>query len=428
MIQIDPVNITVQGGMDFSLPKMVHVKQHFSEKKIDDIPAVVRSELQKLDAISLVGKRIAITAGSRRIANLPTIIRETVRYLKNRGAIPFIVPAMGSHGKATAEGQAELLDSLDINEKSVEAPIMSSMETIPLGSLANGYVVHCDENAFHADGIIVCARIKPHTSIRGLVESGLCKMMVVGLGKHKGATSFHRQGYHNLARILPEGGKMFLDKAPILCGLAIVENAFDNTALIEVVMKEQFIEREAELLLYAKSLMPRFLLDEIDVLVTDRFGKDVSGAGMDPNITGRTITPLPMDAPVRIGTIVALDLTEASHGNATGIGGAEFTTRRVIRKIDFDSMYTNVLTSGAVIAAQLPVIMNDDEHAVRAAIRSAPKDSLDHVKVVRILDTLHMGDILVSENYLDYLSTRNDVEIIEEGLDWNFIEGRLMSF
>lgn len=420
MLSFDPVTVTVQGGMDFMLPKMMRVRQHFSSQKITDIETTVRAEMQKLNKVDLTGKRIAVTAGSRKISNLPAILRVIVAYLKERGAHPFIVPAMGSHGRALAEGQTEMLDRLGINENTVGAPVISSMDTVALGTISGGYTVYCDKNAFSADGIIVCGRIKPHTSIRGKVESGLCKMMVVGLGKHRGAASFHKQGYHNLAQILPEGGQLFLEKAPILCGFAIIENAYDETAHLELVPREGFIEREAELLSFAKSLMSRFLLDEIDVLVVDQFGKDVSGAGMDPNITGRTITPLPMAAPVRIGSIVVLDITEASHGNATGIGGAEFTTRRVVKKIDFESMYTNVLTSGAVIAAQLPVIMNNDEEAVRTAIRIAPRNKIESVKVVRIVDTLHMGEILVSENYKEYLHGIPDVEIIEEGIDWSF--------
>ena len=427
-MEFDTIPICVQGGMDFPLPPLMRVKQKFSADRVENIGQTVRRELKKLDGVELFGKRIAITAGSRRIANLPEILRETVCYLRSKGAEPFIVPAMGSHAGATAAGQADFLRGLGLGEKELGAPIVSEMETVPLGTLAGGYTVYCDKNAFGADGIIVCGRIKPHTSIRGKVESGLCKMMVVGLGKHCGATSFHRQGYFNLAEILPAGGALFLEKAPVLCGLGIVENAYDQTARIEVIPPERLIEREEQLLNLARSLMPRFLLDEIDVLVVDQLGKDISGAGMDPNITGRTITPLPMEAPVRIGSIVALHLTKVSHGNATGIGGAEFTTKQFIREIDFGQTYTNVLTSGAVIAAQLPLILKNDEEAIRAALRCAPRPGIDEVKTVRILDTLHMGEILVSENYLPYLNAKqpDTVQILERGLPWKFNEGRLI--
>lgn len=288
------------------------------------------------------------------------------------------------------------------------------MDVVKIGEILCGYPIYCDRKAMEADGIVVCGRIKPHTSIKGTVESGLCKMMVVGLGKHSGATCFHRQGYHKLAELLPRGAKLFLEKANILFGLGIIENAFDSTLRVEAITPEGIIEREVELLEEAKQNMPQFLLDEIDVLIIQRIGKDISGAGMDPNITGRTITPLSMKVPIPIKCIVALDITDASKGNATGIGGVDITTRHLIKKIDFKAMYTNVMTSGALAAAKLPIILNSDEEAIRAAIRCAPREKIEDVKIVYIQDTLHMTEIDISNNYFPLLSNNNNLEFVGE--------------
>lgn len=421
------IQFSIQGGLDFSLPKMLKVRQKFSQTKLDDIAKATRQTIEALRLRDLTGKRIAITAGSRKIANLVEILHTTVGYLRELGANPYIVPAMGSHGGATAEGQLQLLADLGITERSVNAPIVSSMNAVQIGVLAGGCPVFCDQAAAAADGIVVCGRIKPHTSIKGELESGLCKMMVVGLGKHQGATCFHRQGYHKLAEILPESGNVFLNNTKILFGLGIVENAFDHTLKIEAVLPQNLIETEAALLEYAKQNMPRFLLDEIDVLIVDQIGKDISGAGMDPNITGRAVTPLPVKTPARIKNIVVLDITDASHGNATGIGGADITTKQVIDKIDFNSMYTNVMTSGALIAAKLPVILNNDKEAIGVALRCTPREHIADVKVVRIKDTLHLTDIEVSENYLPQIAADNRFELLMPGASFQFDRlGRLL--
>lgn len=422
-MNINHIKYTVQNGIDFVLPEMVRIRQNFDCSCVDNISLETRAALSRVRLPDLSGKRIAITAGSRKIANLVEILRTTGHYLRQKGALPFVVPAMGSHGGATAAGQIEILQGLGITEKTVEMSIISDMTVEQIGRLDSGFNVYCCKTALEADGIIVCGRIKPHTSISGVVGSGLCKMMVVGLGKHKGASSFHRQGYHKLANILPEAGKVFLESKKIICGLGIVENAFDQTALIEAIPPESLIEREGQLLKIARNRMPRFLVDEIDVLVVDQFGKDISGGGLDTNITGRSITPLPMQSPVPIKTIVALDLTSPSHGNATGIGGVDITTLRVLEQVDFCSTYTNVMTSGALIAAKIPVLLNNDEEAVKVAIRCAPRENLEDVKVVRIRDTLHMTEIAVSTNYLPMLRQQNDVEILSP-VPWTFDENR----
>lgn len=411
-MKFEPVHFSMQGNQEDTIPYMMHVRQNFSEKCLEDPAEEVFRALSALKPGRLDGKRIAVTAGSRRIANLPVILRAAGDFLKGLGALPFIVPAMGSHGGATAEGQLDMLARLGITQESTGMPILSDMQATPIGTLESGCRIYCSRTALQADGIVVCGRIKPHTSIQSRVESGLCKMMVVGLGKHAGAASFHRQGYPKLAQTLLEGGELFLKNAPILCGLGIVENAFDQTLCIRAVPPETLIEQEAELLALAKENMPRFLLDEIDVLVVDQIGKDVSGGGMDPNITGRSISPAPAKRSIPIHSIVVLDLTDASHGNATGIGGADITTRRLAEKIDLNATYTNVLTSGALMAARLPVILNNDKQAIQAAVCCIPRESPRDVKVVRIKDTLHMTEIQVSANYFPFLSTEKRIQIL----------------
>ena len=396
----EKVSIHLQGDLSFPLPPLHRVLQEFDQSQLSapEKEASTRDALSFLKTENLSGKTIGITAGSRKIQNLEHILKTAVCILKDAGATPIIIPAMGSHGNATAEGQAKLLESLGITETALGAKIVSSMDTEQIGQIKD-WPVFCSKTALQCDGIIVCGRIKPHTSIRGYVESGLSKMMVVGLGKHLGATMFHRQGYQNMASLLPKGARIFLDRLPVLCGLGIIENAYDQTALIEYVPIDHFIDQEHCLLEAARQKMPRFLLDEIDVLIVRQLGKEISGGGMDPNITGRSITPLPMTAPTPILTIVALNLTEASHGNATGIGGADIIPRHLLDTVDLESTYTNVLTSGALTAAKLPIVLPDDEAAIRTALSCAPRKHIDDVKIVYIQDTLHLGELWVSENY-----------------------------
>ncbi len=406
------VSFTIQNGLDFPLPNMVRIQQHFNDTRIDDPEKAVIEALSGIHLPNLQGKRVGITAGSRRLDNLPIILGAMARFLRSRGAYPFVIPAMGSHGGACAEGQSQLLADLGITEKTVDMPIISNMEVEAVGSYNDGAPIVCSKTARDADYVIVCARVKAHTSIKGNVESGLCKMLTVGLGKHIGAANFHRHGYDRLAEILPDAAAIQIKNLRVLCGVALVENAYDQTMRIEAISPEQIISREAELLKLSKKNMPHFLLDDIDVLVIDRMGKDISGAGMDPNITGRAITPLPMKAQTPIRTIVALHLTEASHGNATGIGGADITTRRVVDSIDLNATYTNAFTSGALAAVKIPVVLDNDESAIRVAIRCTPRESLSDVKIVHIQDTLHLGEIDISENYLQKLQGRPDIRVV----------------
>lgn len=426
-MKFGPIHYAVQKDLSKADPRMYRVRQQFSSANSPDPGLEVRRSLSALRWPDLTGRRIGITAGSRRIANLPAVLASIGGFLRERGARPFIIPAMGSHGGGTAEGQTALLANLGITEETVGMPIVSSMDTRVIGTLDDGLPIYCSATALEADGIVVCGRIKPHTSIRGRVESGLFKMMVVGLGKHRGAAAFHQRGYPALAQTLLKAGPLFLDRLPVLCGVGIVENAFDDTLLVEAIPAHRILERESQLLELARENMPRFLLDEIDVLVVDRIGKDISGAGMDPNITGRAISPLPIKVKVPVRLITVLGITPASHGNATGIGGADLTTCGVVESIDWTAMYTNAFTSGALSGSKIPVTVNDDREAVRMAICCTPRPDVRDVKVVHIQDTLHMTEIRVSENYLPGLAGCPDIQVLDQGHPFVFDEtGKLV--
>jgi len=406
---------------DISIPHMVKVRQHFHAPEITDIPEAVRQALKQAEVLARImpGDRVAIAVGSRGVAEIPTIAREVVRAVKLAGGTPFIVPAMGSHGGATAAGQKEVLEALGVTEAFVEAPIRSSMEVVEVGRLGNGLPIYTDQLAFQADKIIVVNRIKPHTAFRGPVESGLLKMITIGLGKQKGAEAAHAYGFQYMAEHVLEMAKAVLQKAPIIFGLASIENAYDRPAHIEAIPAEQLIAREPALLLEAKALMPRILFSPIDVLVVDEIGKDISGDGMDPNITGRFATPYATGG-VEAARTVVLGLTEKTHGNANGIGLADITTRKVYEAIEWEKGYANALTSTVVNTVKLPMWLDTGELAVKAAIKTCNAINLKTIRMVRIANTLHVKDIWISESMLQEARERTDIEILSEPMCMNF--------
>jgi hypothetical protein len=312
-------------------PKMVKVKQHFTGPQVMDIEAEIANQLLQVDLSQKIrpGMKVAVTAGSRGVANIPTIIRTVVRELKKLGAVPSIIPTMGSHGGATAEGQVEVLHSLGITEHFCEAPIVSSMDVVQVAETSDGMPVFVDKNAWEMDAVLLIGRVKVHTDFKSPIhiESGLMKMASIGMGKHKQALLVHSYGVHGIRDIMPEVAKVVLEKVNILCGLAIVENAFEQTALIEAIAADKIQEREGELLKISASLMPKLPTEDIDVLLVDEIGKNYSGTGMDTNIIGR-IRILGVEEPhsPRIRYVIASDLSEESHGNALGIGLADLTT------------------------------------------------------------------------------------------------------
>ena len=386
------------------IPDMFRAEQAFDKSHIEpaEIPSIVRKELSRPEIADTIrpGMSIAITAGSRGVANVDTITRAIVDFCKERGAEPFIVPAMGSHGGATAEGQALLLTGYGITPESMGCPVRSSMETVLLGYSEFGKPVYQDKNAHEADGIIVSCRIKPHNAFRGTYESGICKMMVVGLGKQKGAESVHSDGLGNMARNLPANARVVLENSNILFAIPTIENAYDETALIEAVPKDRIMKREPELLQFAFKNMPSILVGEADVLIVDSMGKNYSGTGVDPNISGTWSTEFGKGG-LKVKRTCFLDLTDCSHGNANGMGLADFITKRMFDKLDPEMIYPNCFTSTVIRSGMMPPVVATDKEAIQACILTANQIDKKRPRIVRIKNTLHVGRIMLSEVYYE---------------------------
>ena len=411
------------------LPRMVRVQQTFPAPRVNDVAETLRIELDKSGVLRRIkpGMKIAIAVGSRGVAEIPTIVRITVDALKQQGALPFIVPAMGSHGGATAEGQREVLANLGVTENSADCEIISSMEVVEIGRLNNGLPVYIDKYAYEADGIVVINRIKPHTAFRGVSESGLVKMITIGLGKQKGAESCHAYSFRYMGEHILAMAAISLARTSILFGVGTVENAYDQVAKIAVVPAEDILAADSQLLKEAKANMAKILFPQIDALVIDQIGKDISGDGMDPNITGRYPTPYASGGP-EVSKIVVLDLTDKTHGNGNGMGTADFATRRLVGKVNFPMTYANGLTSTVVGPTHMPTVLESDYDAIRAAIKTCNARDLAKAKVVRIKNTLKLDEIMISESLLDLAKQTEGVTIIGEPEELQFDgEGNLLT-
>lgn len=412
---------------DVKIPKMFHARQTFPREKIepDQIPAVVEAQLGQPQFASKIkpGMRIAITAGSRGIRNVDIITKAIVDFVKSRGGSPFIVPAMGSHGGATAEGQKEILAGYGITETSMGCPIQSSMEVVELGYSSLGRRVVMDKNAYESDGIIISCRLKPHNAFRGTHESGPCKMMTVGLGKQAGAEVVHSDGMGKIARNIPTMAAVVLEKAPILFAIPCIENAYDETCRLEAILPENILEREAELLTYAFSQMPSLIVEEGDVLIVDKIGKNFSGTGVDPNITGTFSTEYATGG-IKVQRTCFLNLSEESHGNALGCGLASAITKKIFDQMDIEQMYPNCITSTVLASARIPCVLATDQEAIQLCIRTCNGLEGKDVRVVRIANSLHIADIMLSEAYYeDVVSERYEgLEALDEPTELEFDE------
>lgn len=397
---------------DVALPKMALVKQSFPNEKVKDIPNAIKTALQRpgtLDRIQ-AGQKVAIAVGSRGINNLPLIVKQVVTEIRSRGAEPIIIPSMGSHGGATSEGQREMLLGLGITPEEVGAEIQSSMGVLKVGVLPDGLPVYISTDAMAADAIVLVNRIKPHTAFRGSIESGLVKMLTIGLGKQKGAEACHAHSFKHMARHIIEMGSMLLEKTPVAFGLGVVENAYDQIHSIFAIPAERLLDEEPEWLVLAKKLIPSLPVKQLDVLVIDEIGKDISGDGMDPNITGRYPTPYAHGGPA-VSKMVLLDLTERSHGNANGIGTADIVARRLVEKMITEQTYPNALTSTVTGPVQIPLTLETDYDVIRAAVKTSNALDLSKVRLVRIKNTLHLCEFLASESVIQELATQGKYEI-----------------
>jgi hypothetical protein len=406
-------------------PKVVKIRQHFEEHKIENIEEVVHHEITKEKIAETVkpGMKIAITAGSRGIANIARIIRATANELKKLGAEPFIVPSMGSHGGATPKGQVEVLNSLGITEEYCEIPIHSSMEVVQIDVSEDGIPVYMDKYAYESDGVIVMGRIKAHTDFKADIESGIIKMASIGLGKHKQAQAIHTYGVRGIRDLMKNVGKKVIQSEKVIFGVGIIEDAYENTAIIEAVPKDLIVEREQHLLLESKKMMPSLPVEHIDILYVDEIGKNFSGTGMDTNIIGRirihgVIEP---EFP-KVKYLIAGDLSEPSHGNALGIGLADLTTERLFKKINFQAMNENVITSTFLARASVPIVMKNDQEALKAAMRANWGVEEENTRFIRIPNTLEINELIVSEALLPELEKNARIEIIGDVYEMDFDE------
>ena len=406
---------------DVPLPRFVKVRQRFSTEQIRDIPAAIFQELSRPEISGKLkpGKRVCLTCGSRGIDNNAAIIRSVAEFCKEKGAIPFAIPAMGSHGGATAEGQKEMLRSLGITEETIGCPIYSSMETALIGMTDEGHPVRVDKYAAESDGIIVINRIKPHTSFRGNYESGLMKMMAIGLGKQKGAEVCHAAGFPMMHHMVPMFGKAILKYTPVLFGLGIIENAFDKTARIYALTPTEIITKEPVLLKEAFSLMPSLGFTECDVLVVDQIGKNISGCGMDPNITGVFATP-GMTGGIKAQRRCILSLTPQTHGNGYGMGAADCITRRLFDQLDLSAIYPNSITSTSLGFSKIPLIMETDKEALQLCIRTCNGIKAENARIIRIRDTLSLSEFEISENLIPAMP--ENMQVISEPYQLPFKE------
>ncbi len=397
-------------------PEMYSVRQTIETPAVENIGQTVTTELARLGLAERIkpGDRIAVTAGSRGINHIDQILKKVIDVLKTLRADPFIVPAMGSHGGGTAQGQVDILNSLNISETSMGVPVRSSMAVVEIGTSSNGFPVLVDKHAAEADGIVVINRIKPHTEFEGPIESGLMKMMAIGLGNHAGCFQVHRQTVnYGYSTVIPEIGSMILDRLPVLFGLGIVENLYDETASIRACLPDQFHETESRLLSKAKQYMARIPFDEIDILIVDEMGKNISGTGMDTNVIGR-IMFIGEKEPVSpsITRIVVLGLTPESHGNAVGIGLADLTTRHVIDRLDTRALATNALAAMTPEKARIPVGLPTDRDAVDAAFQTIGAVDPARARVIHIKNTLEMGTFHASRAFKDEVVARKDLKQI----------------
>ena len=415
MITENHINVTFGNLLDnICIPQMYRVRQKFSDKRVNNVCEAVRRELEALFLEkNLSGLSIAVTAGSRGISHTREIMEEIIHFFQDKGAHPFVIPAVGSHGGGTSQGQLELLEHFGLTPSSLGVPFQAEMDTIPIGALSNGTPVYFSKAASQADGIFIWNKVKPHADFKAEHESGLVKMLAIGLGKHRGCASLHRLGFENFSWALPEAAALILKSQKILGGLAIVENPYDEPFHVEAVSPEHLLARDAELLKLAKANMPSLGVKDIDVLVIDEIGKNISGEGMDPNITGRPGSYLNegFDS-IRIKSIVTRDVTAASDGNGAGIGMADITTINCAKKLDLGAMYTNSITAGILGPSKLPVMLNSDREAILTAIKLGASMNPSHPRMIRIQNTLKLDEIWVSEALVEEFSTLPGAELL----------------
>lgn len=411
------MNATSELLKDISIPKMFNVEQKFDETRIEteDIPAYINNILsdEKFTSKIKPDMSIAITAGSRGVSNVAVITKSIADFVKSKGAKPFVVPAMGSHGGGTAEGQLQILNDYGITEEYMGCPIRSSMEVVKVGVNEEGVDVYIDKNASEADGIIVSCRVKPHTAFKGPYESGIMKMMAIGLGKRYGADICHRAGFKHMAKYVPMFGKTIIKNSNILFAVASIENAVDKPYRIVAVATDDIEKEEPKLLEEAYTKMPQIFIPECDILVVDRIGKNYSGDGMDPNITGTFASPYKTGG-LKSQNAAVLDLSEETHGNALGIGCATVIPRRLFDQIDYQKMYVNAITSTMTNIINTPMVVENHRECIQLCIRVSNEIDKNNPKIIRIANSLEVKNIMLSEALYEEAKNNANLKITSE--------------
>lgn len=420
-IDFPEINIPIPGIEDVPIPRMVQIREKYEDYHVDDIKSSLINELDSVKVSELKGKSIAITVGSRGIPHLQEIIKTIVDKLKSIEAKPFIIPAMGSHGGGTVSGNLEVLTGYGITEETIGVPIKSTMEVVLIDEMKDESrtPIYCDKYAAEADGIIVFNKVKPHTDFKGNHESGLCKMIAIGIAKHKGCSIFHQQGFDTFSYRIPMAAKQFLDKMKTVIGVGVVQNAYNQIAVIKAFSKDKLIEGDQLLLQKARDLLPRMKFDNIDVLIIDRIGKNISGEGADPNVTGRGFMP-GFENDFHCKKLFIRGLTDESHHNACGLGLADITTRRCLRSVDWRSTWINLTTNTMIDGAKIPLYQNNDRDAIKLAIKTCNKIDYKNARVARIRDTSNLSVVEISESLVNDVINRNDVEILTDPYDLKF--------
>ncbi|GHS92516.1 hypothetical protein AGMMS50276_00580 [Synergistales bacterium] len=411
---------------ELAFPRLIPVRQNFDAESIEDIEAHVGAQVDSFLAATPLkkGAKAALAVGSRGIAKLDEIVKALIEALRRHEIEPFIVPAMGSHGGATEKGQAKLLKEFGITETSMGVEIRSSMDVVTLGEAMPGLPVYFDRIACEcADFVVPVVRVKNHTTFRGDIESGLHKMLCVGLGNHKGAQAMHQYGIEHFGEIIPKAGQYVLGKVSVPFGIAVVENAKELPSVIEAVPGARFASREPELLQISREMMARLCFDELDVLVVREMGKNISGVGMDPNITCRYQASHMPDGPLKIQRIVALSLTKETHGNALGIGCADICTRQLVYDIDFETTCTNAITATRLDRVKIPMIAATAKDAIAVALKTCTGDKTLPPRLVVIKNTLEIEEIYVSEGLLSYVDKHPRLSVAGEAREMSFDDG-----
>lgn len=408
--------ILLEQDYKMKLPKMYKVEQIFKKEKSINIDDTIAKEFKKDKVINSIksGQKVAIAVGSRGINNISYITKLVIEGVKNLGADPFIISAMGSHGGGSEKGQREVLESYGITEENMGVPVITSVDVINIGSTSNGFPIYFDKVAYEADAVIPINRIKLHTDFVDDIQSGLCKMLVIGLGNHIGCSAMHEEDFNKFGEIIKEASTIIRKKVNVPFGVGIVENSKEETFILEFIDSENIIEREKELLKISIENMPRLMIPEIDVIVVEEIGKDISGNGYDPNILGKSyildkyLLPVP-----RINKMILLDVSESSNGNAVGMGIFDVITKKLFNKLDLESIYANGIAVKSIDDCKIPLVAEDEHEALIIAIKCIRNVELDKIKIVKIKNTLDLSFIEVSESLLDYVKNSETLNLIE---------------